>query len=398
MIKRFIIAIVLLVIVVGGIVGFNLFRDQAIEQYFATMQAPALTVSTVKVEPGTWSPGIEALGTVAAARGVDLAVEANGIVKEIRFESNQRVNEGDVLVQLDDAVPQADLAVGQTQAALDQQALDRAIELQRRGVGTEVTLDAARAVASTSATQVTRLQALLNQKQLKAPFAGTIGIPKIEVGQYLAPGTVVATLQDLDTMRTDFSVPEQQLGALKIGGPVLFGLTSAEMPYRGTITGIEPKVDPSSRLVAVRAEIANPQNQLSPGQFVQVRVEMPEEDNVLSIPQTALVASLYGDFVYVVRPAEAEPAAAAAETPATEAAPAPAAADAPVGDAQTKLVAAQVFVMAGRRIDGRVEIVEGIAAGDEIVTAGQNRLSNGSPVTVDNTVVPAGSTAQAPAR
>ncbi|MDP3895037.1 MAG: efflux RND transporter periplasmic adaptor subunit [Mesorhizobium sp.] len=386
MIKRFIIAIVLLAVVVGGIVGFNLFRDQAIEQYFATMEAPTLAVSTVKVEPGPWAPGLEALGTVAAARGVDLAVEATGIVKEIRFESNQRVEAGHVLIQLDDAVQRADLLVGQTQAALDQQALDRALELQKRGVGSEVTADSARAAASTSATQVTKLQAVLDQKQLKAPFSGTLGIPKVEVGQYLAPGTVVATLQDLDTMRTDFSVPEQQLGALRIGQPVSFGLTANEMAYRGTITGIEPKVDPSSRLVSVRAEVTNPQNQLSPGQFLQVRVELPKEDGVLSIPQTAVVSSLYGDFVYAVRPAEKKPAEATAT------------ADTVAADAKPSLAAAQVFVKTGRRIDGRVEIVEGIAAGDEIVTAGQNRLSNGTPVTVNNDVTPGDGNAGAVAK
>lgn len=386
MIKRFIIALILLAVVVGGIVGFNMFRDKAIQDFFASMPVATATVSTVKVEPMTWTPGIETIGTVGASRGVDLSVETTGIVKDILFDSNERVETNEVLVQLDDAVQRADLEAARTQAGLDQVALARAIELQQRGVGTTATLDSARAAAETSASQVNKLQAVLDQKQLKSPYSGVMGIPRIELGQYVQPGTVVATLQNLDTMRADFSVPEQRLAELKIGQPVNFGNSEDDMPFSGTIKGIEPKVDPSSRMVAVRAEITNPEGKLSPGQFVQVRVELPKEDGVLAVPDTALVTSLYGDFVFVVRPAKPKEAAAdagkAAETPASDAA---ATAEAPKA---AGLAAAQVFVKPGRRSGGLVEIREGISAGDEIVTAGQNRLSNNAPVSVDNSLTP----------
>jgi len=385
MILRFVIAFVLVVLVCGGIVGFNMFRDQAIEDFFANMPVAPLTVSTVKVEPIQWTPGIEAIGTVAAARGVDLAVEAAGIVKEIRFESNQRVKQGDVLVQLDDGVQHADLEAAKTQAALDLQRLDRAIELQKKRVGSDVAVDEAQAAASASKSQVAKLQAVLDQRQLKAPFSGTIGIPRIEVGQYLSPSQGVATLQDLDTMRVDFSVPEQQLALLKMGQPVRFGVTTGDMPFTGSITGIDPKVDPATRLVAVRAEIANPQGLLSPGQYVQVRVELPAEDDVIALPQTALVSSLYGDFIYVVQPAEAAKPAEGTDA----AAPAAEEAKAPV------LKAKQIFVKPGRRNQGRIEITEGVKPGDEVVTAGQNRLSNGAVVTIDNTIQPTGAAQQA---
>lgn len=382
MIKRFIIAFILLVLVCGGIVGFNLFRDKAITDFFANMPVVPLTVSTIKVEPVTWTPGIEAIGTVSAARGVDLTVETTGIVKEILFKANDRVQEGQALVRLDDAVQQADLAAANTQADLDKQALERAVALQRRGVGSDATLDAARAASSASVSQVAKLQAVLDQKLLKAPFSGTIGIPRIEEGQYVAPGNPVATLQDIDTVRTDFTVPEQRFGELKIGQSVRFGLTSDDLPYEGKIIGIDPKIDPVSRLVSVRAEVSNPDGRLSPGQFLQVRVDLPKEDNIIAVPQTALVSSLYGDFIYVVRPAEQPKAdsAAPAQTGSAEAQP-------KTGDAA--LTAVQLFVKAGRRTDGRVEILDGVKAGEEIVTAGQNRLSNGAPVKVDNTIDPA---------
>ena len=404
MIKRFIIAFVLLVLVCGGIVGFNIFRDNAIKQYFATMKPPAATVSTTVVKPVEWTPGIEAIGTVSAVRGVDLTVETAGIVKEIRFQANQKVEAGAVLVQLDDAVERADLEAQKAQAALDQVALKRAMELQKRGVGSDVTLDNARAAASASESQVSKLQAVLDQKQLRAPFAGTAGIPKIDLGQYLAPGTVVLTLQDLDTMRVDFTVPEQQLPQLKIGQTVRLGTGGEDMPFAGAIRGINPKIDPTSRLVSVRAEVDNSEGKLSPGQFVQVRVELPEENNVLAVPQTALTTSLYGDFIYVVHPAKpaaeaakpagdaAKPAADAAK-PAAEAKPAadaakPAEEKKPAEDKQPELVLSQVFVTPGRRNGGLVEILKGVAPGDEVVTAGQNRLFNGMSVHVDNTIDP----------
>ena len=377
MIKRFLIALVLLVLVVGGIVGFNMFRDNAIQQFFANMPVAASPVSTVKAVPVKWTPGIQAIGTVSASRGVDLTVETSGIVKEIRFASNQRVEEGALLVQLDDTQQQADLSAQRAQTELDRQNLERAMELRKRGVGSETSVEQAQAAASASQAAVTKLEAVLEQKQLTAPFAGTMGIPRIDLGQYLIPGTTVATLQNLDVLRADFSVPEQSLDLVRIGQPVRFGVTEIDMPFTGSITGIEPKVDPSTRLVLIRAEITKPDGKLAPGQFVQVRVELPEEDNVVAVPQTAVVTSLYGDFVYAVRPAAAKPATAGAEGepgPATGAAPA--------------LVAQQIFVKLGRRSDGRVEILDGVREGDEIVTAGQNRLSNGGAVGIVKTVRP----------
>jgi membrane fusion protein (multidrug efflux system) len=411
MIKRFLIAIVLLAIVVGGIVGFNMFRDQAIQQFFANMPQPTLAVSTVEVKPAPWTPGIEAIGTVLAARGVDLTVETTGIVKEILFSANEKIEQNQVLVQLDDAIQKADLAAAQAQAALDQTSLDRALELQRRRVGSDVTVESARAAATSSQARVTSLQAVLDQKQIRAPFAGTIGIPRIDPGQYLAPGTIVATLQDMETMRVDFSVPEQQLGLLKMDQTVRLGFDPRSWQFEGRITGIDPKVDPATRLVAVRAEVSNPDGRLSPGQFVRVRVELPVEDDIVAIPQTSVVTSLYGDYVYVVRPTDAQPAPAAQEPPATSSAPeaatpanaapqadaapaegdkaaetaAPAQGEQPAGPA---LTARQVFVTTGRRSEGLVEVVRGLDGGETIVTAGQNRLSNGSSVRIDNTVTP----------
>ncbi|WP_246679196.1 efflux RND transporter periplasmic adaptor subunit [Mesorhizobium sp. B2-6-2] len=422
--KRFFVIagfLLLLALVCVGIVGFNFMRDAGIKQYFATMKPPAATVSTVTVKPSVWTPGIEAIGTVNAMRGVDLTLETSGIVRDILFHANQKVAADAVLVQLDDAVEKADLVAQKAQAASDQAALTRAIELQRRGVGTDATLDAARAAADASAAQVNKLQAVLDQKQLSAPFGGTVGIPKIDIGQYLAPGNAVVTIQDLDTMRVDFTIPEQQLPLLKIGQTIKLGTNLADMSFAGSIRGIDPKIDPASRLVSIRGEVANPEGKLTPGQFVQIRVELPQENNVISVPQTAVTTSLYGDYVFVVEPAKPAAAAAPAKPDEQKAGADKAAGDAAkpqadatkpadnaakptdakpadkaAGDAakpaeaaqQPALTISQVFVKLGRRNNGMVEIVEGLKDGDQVVTAGQNRLFNGMSVAVDNTIDP----------
>ncbi|MCX2697133.1 efflux RND transporter periplasmic adaptor subunit [Ochrobactrum chromiisoli] len=370
MIKRLILAIIFLVIVVGGLVGFNLFRTQAIKDFFANMQQPAKTVSTITLEPTTWTPGIEAIGSANAINGVDLTVQVSGIVDKIDFKANQEVKKGTVLLQLENSIETADLVAAKAEAGLADQNLKRAETLRTRGVGAVSDVDTTAAAASAKKAAVAKMQAVLDQKTVTAPFTGVIGIAKVDIGQYLTPGTVIGTLQETDKMRIDFTVPEQSLPELRLGQPVQVGPSMEQLNYNGKIVGIDPKIDPASRLVSVRAEVQNDEPRLTPGQFVQVRVELPKEDNVLALPQTAVIRSLYGDYVYAVRPAQPKEGEKA-----------------PEGDAK-KLVAQQVFVKIGRSYGGVVEITDGLKAGDIVITAGQNRLSAGTPVTIDNTVNP----------
>ncbi|MBK0021061.1 efflux RND transporter periplasmic adaptor subunit [Brucella pseudogrignonensis] len=370
MIKRLILAIIFLVIVVGGLVGFNLFRTQAIKDFFANMQQPAKTVSTVTLEPGVWTPGIEAIGSANAINGVDLTVQVNGIVDKIEFTANQEVKKGTVLLQLENSIETADLVAAQAEAVLADQNLKRAETLRTRGVGAVSDVDTTAAAASAKKAAVAKMQAVLDQKTVTAPFDGVIGISKVDLGQYLTPGTVIGTLQETDKMRIDFSVPEQSLSSLKLGQPVKVGPNMDSLKYNGTIVGIDPKIDPASRLVSVRAEVQNDEPRLTPGQFVQVRVELPQEDNILALPQTTIVTSLYGDYVYAVRPEQPKEGEKAPEGQAA------------------KQVAQQVFVKVGRRYGGVAEITDGLKAGDIVITAGQNRLSPGAAVTIDNTVNP----------
>ena len=323
-----------------------------------------MTVSTVEVEPVTWRPGLEAIGTAHSNSGVDLAVETAGIVKDVLFNANDKVVAGQHLAQIDDVIERADLAATQAELDLAETQLVRAKELRSRGVTAISDLDEAQAAATSAQAQVERLTAVMNQKSLEAPFEGIIGIPQVDVGAYVTPGTVYATLQDLDNMRVDFAVPEQQIRLVEMGMPVTLTTEVGGTGLSGKITAMEPRIDPNSRLVTIRAEVDDPGHSINPGQFLRVRVELPEEPDVIAMPQTVLSTTLYGDSVFVVK-AEGE------------------------GD-QAESKVEQVFVKAGRRSLGLVEIAEGLQAGDVVVSAGQNRLTGGARVVIDNTVNPSG--------
>ena len=369
MVKRLFIAVILLGLIVGGIVGFNLFRDKMIGEFFAGMTPAPVAVSVTVAEPITWTPGLEAVGTALAAQGVDLSVEAAGVVRDVLFEPNQQVSAGDQLVQIDDRIEQADLAAAIAGQELAETELARSRTLQQRGVSTANTLDTAEATATEARSRVQSLRAVLEQKQSVAPFDGVIGIPRIEAGQYVTPGTIYATLQDLDSMRVDFSLPEQEAGIVKIGMAVTVSSEVGGVTATGKVTGIEPKIDPNSRLVTVRAEVENPDTAITPGQFLRVRVELPVEEGVIALPQTAVSSNLYGDSVYIVR--------------------------APTAEDEPERVE-QVFVTLGRRTGSVIEIRDGVEPGDRVVNAGQNRLSGNAAVTIDNTVAPVAAAAPAP--
>lgn len=358
MFKRLFIAIILLGLVVGGIVWFKFFRDDMIAQFLSGMQPPPVPVTSVTVEPVTWEPGIDAVGTSLSAQGVDLAIESGGLVREVRFKANDKVDRDQVLLQIDDDSERASLTAAQAGLTVAEAEANRARTLSERGVGAASTVESTVAQVESARAQVAQVQTALDAKKLSAPFAGVIGIPRVEVGQYVTPGTIYATLQDLTRMRVDFSVPEQQIGNLVMGGAVSVASEVGGFSAEGRIIGIEPRVDPNSRLVSVRAEVENPTGQLVPGQFLRVRILLPAEQGVVAVPQTAVSSSLYGDSIYVIKP----------------------------GEAADELKVDQVFVTLGRRSGTRIEVVKGLAAGDRIVTSGQNRLTNGAKVRIDDSV------------
>jgi membrane fusion protein (multidrug efflux system) len=325
------------------------------------MKPPAQAVSSAKVEAKTWNPAIGAIGTARAANGVELAFETAGIVKEIQFKANQNVTKGAVLVQLDDTVERADLQDVQANVKTAESAFERAKTLSSRGYGTEANFDQASAFLAAARSRLARLQATIEQKALKAPFSGVIGIPRIDVGQYLQPGTVIASFQDLDSMKVDFTVPEQVAADVKLGQEVHVGVSETNLPFSGKVIGKDPRVDPKTRLVSVQALVEdNKDGSILPGQFLHVEVVLPPQPNVVTVPQTAVVTSLYGDYVFTID--EEEKAG------------------------EKVLTTKQVFVKTGRRRGGAIEVVSGITPGQLVVASGQNKLQAGSTVKINNSV------------
>lgn len=358
--RRIVVGIVLAftLLLCAALIGFNFFRDQAIKNFFATMKQPPQAVTSAKVEARTWNPGISAVGTARSAKGVDLAVETAGLVKQINFEPNQQISQGNVLVQLDDAVERADLQDVQAAVKLGEASFERSKTLTSRGFGTEASYDQVVAQLATAHSRQARLEATIDQKALKAPFSGVIGISRIDVGQYLQPGTVVASFQDLSSMKVDFTVPEQSVDQIKLGQEIRLGVSENDLSLSGHVIGKDPRIDPKTRLVAVQALIEdNKAGVLTPGQFVHVRAILPAEPNVITVPQTAVITSLYGDYVYTIEK-----------------------------DDQGRDVARQIFVKSGRRDAGLMEIKSGLAAGQVVVASGQNKLQGGVLVKIDNSI------------
>jgi len=361
--RRIVVSLVFLfaVLLCAGLVGFNFFKEKMISDFFANMKQPPQTVTAAKVEAKTWTPSISAIGTARAANGVELAFETPGIVKEIKFKANQSIRQGDVLVQLDDTVERADIQDVQAAVKTAESSFERARSLSSRGYGTEANLDQASALLAAARSRLARLEATIEQKALKAPFSGVIGIPRVDVGQYLQPGSVIASFQDLDSMKVDFTVPEQMAGNVKLGQEVRLGVNETDLPFKGRITGKDPRVDPKTRLVSVQALIEdNKERALLPGQFLHVEVILPQEPGVITVPQTAVITSLYGDYVYTVEQEKR-------------------------GDDQVN-VARQVFVKTGRRRGGTLEVLSGIQAGQQVVASGQNKLQAGATVKIDNSI------------
>lgn len=394
--RRFIVGTIILLVVVvvcAGLVWFNFFRQEMIAQYFAHFPIPTVTVSTIEVKPQKWTPGIDAIGTISASQGVDVAGQIAGVVASVDFKANDRVAAGQVLVKIENSIQQAGLAAARSSVAVARDTLDRTQALYDKKVATTADLQAAQNKLDLAQGALAELEARIAQSAITAPFSGTVGIPKVELGQYIQPGTTVATLQDLTRMRVDFTVPEQELSQLSLGQPVSLGLTKDHLDFDGVITGIDPRIDPVSRLVSVQAIVDNDNGTLRPGQFARVRVHLPEEPDVIALPQTAVVLSLYGSYVFQVVPAPPPEASKGAGQPAGGAQAATNPAGAATGaetPAEPQLIAKQIFVETGRRSDTEIEILKGVEPGMQIVSSGQNKLSNGSHVVVDNTVNPAG--------
>ena len=343
---------------------------------------PPESVAVAEVDEQVWAPGLKAVGTVLATRGVTVSSEVPGLVSKLHFDSGQRVDEGQVLVQLDASIERAQLRSARATAELAKVTLRRAKRLSAQKVNAPAELDTAVAEAGQAVAQVANIEAQIAKKTIRAPFAGQLGIRQINLGQILSAGTPIVSLQDLDEVYVDFFLPQQDLSKVAAGQQVELRVDAAPgRVWRGRVQSVEPSVEQATRSVQVRASFKNEDGRLRPGMFVKARVALPPGPAQVIVPVTAVVFAPYGNSVYVVEQGESPPPATPSAAEANgESTVSPERAMPPAGP---QWVARQVFVKLGERRGDFVAVESGLSKGMQVVTAGAFKLRNGAAVVID---------------
>jgi membrane fusion protein, multidrug efflux system len=358
MVLWFFIVGLLLALLAGGLVGFNAFRSKMIAQFFANNKPPPSSVSVAAAKSEVIPNLLTAVGDLAAVHQVNVTSDVNGRVTEILFDAGSSVKAGAPLVQLFDAPDQGDLASFKAQATGAQMALDRAKQLAARQFGPQSTVDAAQATFDQAEAGIAKTQALISQKLVRAPFDGELGVRHVEVGQYLTAGTQIVSLTDLSVLYANFTATEKDSAQLQVGQTVRVVVDAYPgRTFEGKITTIEPQVSTDTRNIHVQATIQNPDHILKPGMFTTTTVVLPDKPPVVTVPETSVDYTLYGDSVYLITEKKGD-------------------------DGKTSLTAVRTFVQAGNRINGRAEILKGLKAEDRVVAVGQLKLQSGAAVTI----------------
>jgi membrane fusion protein (multidrug efflux system) len=354
--------VALVVLALAAAKGWSIY--QQVQQF--SQPQPAISVAAEPAVERPWQSRLPAIGTLKAFQGIDLTVEVGGIVRQVLFSSGEKVARDQPLLQMDSDVERAILATSEAERGLARVEFERGRSLVSRQSISKSAFDSLSAELQKANASVAQLQAQLAKKRILAPFAGTIGIRQVDLGDYLAPGATIATLQDLSKLYVDFFLPEQVVPQLSVGERVRFGVTAypGEV-FEGKIAAINPKVEETTRNVQVRAQLENPDAKLLPGMFANLEVLLPGENSRVVVPETAITYTLYGNSVYVIEAQEDSEGQLIT---------------APQG--QPQLAVQRRFVETGERRGGQVVIIEGLQAGERIVTAGQLKLDNGAHVTL----------------
>ena len=377
MTKRFIIVGLVFGLLIGGLAFFHfVFLPSMIKQAILGAPKPAETISAESAKTEKWAPYIRAIGSVSAVNGIEVAPKVAGIVKEFSFDSGADVEKGAKLVKLDDAAEQADLRNLEATATSAELELTRQRTLAQRGVSARKDLEAAQASVDALRAQTDKVRTTIADKSVIAPWSGRLGIRHVDVGAYVQAGQALVWLQTLDPVYVDFTVPETEYDRIRIGQTVETTYsTYPDEVFTGKIAALDARVDEATRTINVRAELPNPDHKIVPGMFASVSVVVDQPQAVLTVPETAVTYSLYGDSVFVVMPAKAAPADQ--NQPAAQPAQAPAA---------PALQVERRFVKIGEVRMGRSSVLDGLKDGEQVVTAGQLKLRPGSSVKIDNSV------------
>ncbi|MDX1366358.1 efflux RND transporter periplasmic adaptor subunit [Pseudomonas sp.] len=347
--------VALVVLALAAYKGLAIYRE--IQQFAAP--PPPISVNAAEAVERPWQSRLPAIGTLKAFQGIDLTVEVAGTARDVLFQSGEKVRLDQPLIQMDSDVEKASLGTAQAELGLAQVEYQRGRNLVTRQAISRSEFDRLSAELQKANASVAQLQATLAKKRILAPFAGTIGIRQVDVGDYLASGTTIATLQDLSTLFVDFFLPEQNVPQLAIGQRVRIQVAAyPDQVFEGRIDAINPKVEVTTRNLLVRARLANPDEKLLPGMFANLQVLLASETPQVLVPETAITYTLYGNSVYVIEEQAAE------------------------GDQPAQLQVQRRFVETGERRAGQVVILKGLQAGERVVSAGQLKLDSGAHVTI----------------
>lgn len=368
-------------VVFGGIFGFKWFGNKMMNRFFDNMPMPPIAITATEAQEQTWPATVEAVGTVTAVNGIAVSAEVAGVVRSIRFRSGDRVAAGTVLVTLDSVVDQAELRTLEAQLSLAETELARGRDLFGSEVMAKSQFDRLESAEAQAAARVEAQRALIAKKTIRAPFAGVLGIRQANLGQYVSPGTPLVTLQSMDPIYVNFSLPEQRLGTLAVGMDVAAGVDAfPDAAFSGRINAIEPRVNESTRNFDVQATFRNTDARLQPGLFARVRIALPKAEHYVVVPQTAVSYNPYGNSVYVIQ--EAGAAGGTGPQP-TEGAQASSAGQGPT------LVVTRRLVKTGPTRGDFVAVIEGLKPGERVATSGLLKLRNDAVVVVNNAVTPA---------
>jgi multidrug efflux system membrane fusion protein len=360
-VRWFVIVGLLLTVVLGGLYGFNRFREHAISTFFANNKPPPAQISAIEVKTEAVPRFAPAIGSLAAVHQVTINPEIGGRVVKIFFEPGTTVKAGDPLVQLNDAPERGDLASYEAQARLGEVEVQRSSQLAQREFASRETLDQRRSQLDQTRAMILKTEALIAQKLIRAPFAGKLGVRQIEVGQYLTPGAPIVTLTDLSTLYVNFTLPGRQRPEIKVGQQVAVRSDAfSGRAFDAKITTIEPQISADTRTMMVQATMQNPDDALLPGMFVDAQVVLPPQPDMLVLPATAVEYTLYGDSVFVIRDDGKD------------------ATGAPI------LKAVRTPVKTGARWADNVAILDGLKPGERVVSAGQVKVQNGAQVKIGN--------------
>jgi membrane fusion protein, multidrug efflux system len=358
-VRWFVIVALVVVLVLGGLYGFNAWRAKMIANFFASNKPPPTQVSAIVATSEVVPHFATGVGSLAAVRQVTVTPEVGGRVTELNFDSGARVKAGDKIVQINDAPDLGDLANYQAQARLASVTLQRAQALAARQFGPQTDVDSSRSQLDQANALIQKTQAIIAQKTIRAPFGGRLGVRQVDLGQFLNPGAAIVTLTDLSALYVNFTLPTQLVPQLAVGQKV--DVTADAFPGRkftATITTIEPQIAASTRTITIQATMPNPDEALFPGMFVNAAVVLTDQAPEVVLPETAVDYTLYGDSVYVIHT------------------------DSQDANGKPLLKAVRTPVTTGLRWDNKVAVLSGLKAGDEVVAAGQVKVQDGAAVSV----------------